>query len=145
MLILGKFSDINNSQNYNIYNGAFRENSLTHLFPIYPFSNPEKIRKPYLFLFLRILLIVVLIVIQFLLIQSSVSNCLWLSLLFTAQKMKFSLKFCFSKCEQIRRKLWTCSHLLKKFLTESHIFVNCFAGSYKTCYLNLNPCIVSSL
>ena len=32
----------------------------------------------------------------------------------TAQKMKFSIKDFFSKCDQIRRKLRMWSHLLKK-------------------------------
>ena len=32
---------------------------------------------------------------------------------FTAQKMKFSIKDYFSKCEQIRSFLWISSHLLK--------------------------------
>ena len=32
----------------------------------------------------------------------------------TAQKMKFSIKDFFSKYDQIRRKLWIWSHLLKK-------------------------------
>ena len=32
----------------------------------------------------------------------------------TAQKMKFYIKDFFSKCDQIRRKLWIWSHLLKK-------------------------------
>ena len=37
--------------------------------------------------------------------------------LYTAQKTpKFSIKNSFSKCDQIRRKLRICSHLLKKFL-----------------------------
>ena len=40
----------------------------------------------------------------------------------TAQKMKFSIKDFFSKCEQIRRKLRICSHLLKKSLMENFIF-----------------------
>ena len=40
----------------------------------------------------------------------------------TAQKMKFSIKDFFSKCDQIRRKLWIWSHLLKKTLMESFIF-----------------------
>ena len=35
---------------------------------------------------------------------------------FTAQKMKFSIKDFFSKCDQIRRKLLICSHLLKNSL-----------------------------
>ena len=34
----------------------------------------------------------------------------------TAQKMKFSIKDFFSKCDQIRRKLQIWSHLLKKSL-----------------------------
>ena len=34
---------------------------------------------------------------------------------YTAQKMKFSNKDFFSKCDQIRRKLWIRSQLLKKF------------------------------
>ena len=36
---------------------------------------------------------------------------------YTAPKMKFSIKDFFSKCDQIRRKLRVCSHLLKKSLT----------------------------
>ena len=39
-----------------------------------------------------------------------------------AQKMKFSIKVLFSKCDQIRRKLRIWSHLLKKSLTENFIF-----------------------
>ena len=40
----------------------------------------------------------------------------------TAQKMKFSIKEFFSKCDQIRRKLRIWSHLLKKSLMENFIF-----------------------
>ena len=40
----------------------------------------------------------------------------------TAQKMKFSIKDFFSKCDQIRSKLRIWSHLLKKSLVESFIF-----------------------
>ena len=40
----------------------------------------------------------------------------------TAQKMKFSMKNFFSKCEQIRRNLRIWSHLLKKSLMENFIF-----------------------
>ena len=40
----------------------------------------------------------------------------------TAQKMKFSIKDFFSKCDQIRRKLRIWSHLLKKFVMENFIF-----------------------
>ena len=38
------------------------------------------------------------------------------------QKMKFSIREFFSKCDQIRRKLRVWSHLLKKFLMENFIF-----------------------
>ena len=40
----------------------------------------------------------------------------------TAQKMKFSIKDFFSKCDQIRKKLQIWSHLLKKSLMENFIF-----------------------
>ena len=40
----------------------------------------------------------------------------------TAQKMKFSIKDFFSKCEQIHRKLRIWSHFLKKSLMENFIF-----------------------
>ena len=40
----------------------------------------------------------------------------------TAQKMKFSIKYFFSKCDQIRSFLWVWSNLLKKFLMETLIF-----------------------
>ena len=36
--------------------------------------------------------------------------------------MKASIKDFFSKCDQIRKKLRICSHLLKKFLMENFIF-----------------------
>ena len=53
----------------------------------------------------------------------SFSCCRWVEVLqdFTAEKMKFSIKDFFSKCDQIRRKqIW--SHLLKKYLMENFIF-----------------------
>ena len=40
----------------------------------------------------------------------------------TAQKMKFSIKDFFRKCDQIRRKLRIWSHLLNKPLMENFIF-----------------------
>ena len=36
--------------------------------------------------------------------------------------MRFSVKDFFSKGDEIRRKLWICSHLLKKSLMENLIF-----------------------
>ena len=45
-----------------------------------------------------------------------------IKILFTEQKMKFSIKDIFSKCDQIRRKLRIWSHLLKKSLMEIFIF-----------------------
>ena len=41
----------------------------------------------------------------------------------TAQKMKFSINDFFSKCDQIRRKPWIWSHLLKKSLMENFLFL----------------------
>ena len=38
------------------------------------------------------------------------------------QKMKFPIKDFFSKCDQIRKKLFFCPHLLKKSLMENFIF-----------------------
>ena len=48
------------------------------------------------------------------------------SLHFTAQKLKFSIKDSFSKCDQIRSfpRIW--SHLLKKSLMENFIFYAAF-------------------
>ena len=40
----------------------------------------------------------------------------------TAQKMKFSFKDFFGKCDQIRSFLWICSYLLNKSLIENSIF-----------------------
>ena len=40
----------------------------------------------------------------------------------TAQKIKFSIKDFFSKCDQIHRKLQILPYLLKKSLTENFIF-----------------------
>ena len=40
----------------------------------------------------------------------------------TVQKIKFFIKDFFSKCDQICRKLWIWSHLLKKSLMENFIF-----------------------
>ena len=41
---------------------------------------------------------------------------------YTTQKKKFYIKYLFSKCDQIRRKLWIWSHLLNKSLMENFIF-----------------------
>ena len=41
----------------------------------------------------------------------------------TAQKMKFSIKDFFSKCDQIRRRMRIWSHLLKKSSMEKFIFL----------------------
>ena len=45
-----------------------------------------------------------------------------MQMMFTGQKMKFSVKDFFSKCDQIRRKLQIWSHLLKKSLLKNFIF-----------------------
>ena len=46
----------------------------------------------------------------------------------TVQKMKFSIKDFFSKCDQIRWKLRVWSHLLKKSIMENFIF--CAVGGW---------------
>ena len=50
------------------------------------------------------------------------SSCTFVSTLNTAQKMKFSMKDFFSKCDQIRIFLWIWSNLLEKSLIENFIF-----------------------
>ena len=52
---------------------------------------------------------------------------------FTAQKMKFSIKDLFSKCDQIGRKLRIWSHLLKKSLMENFIFCAVFYFIHHCC------------
>ena len=47
------------------------------------------------------------------------------STLHTTQKMNFSIKYFFSKCDQIRRNLRIWSHFLKKSLMENFIFSAC--------------------
>ena len=55
----------------------------------------------------------------FILLQSKLRQ---INIHFTAQKMKFSIKVFFSKCDQIRSVLRIWSHLLKKSLIENFIF-----------------------
>ena len=58
-----------------------------------------------------------------LVLHNNMLQKIWLNMLgHTAQKMKFSIKDFFSKCDQIRRKLRILSHLLKKSLMENIIF-----------------------
>ena len=45
---------------------------------------------------------------------------------FTVEKVKFSIKDFFSKCDQIRRFLRIWSHLAKKSLMENFIFCAVF-------------------
>ena len=58
----------------------------------------------------------------------------------TAQKMKFSTKDFFSKCDQIRTILRIWSHLLKKSLMENFIFhaVQPYLVIFLLAYFNLN-------
>ena len=46
--------------------------------------------------------------------------------IFTVQKIKFSIKDFFSKCDQTRKKLRIWSHLLKKSLMGKSIFCAVF-------------------
>ena len=61
----------------------------------------------------------------------------------TAQKMKFSIKDCFSKCSQIRIFLRIWSHLLKKSLMEDFIFcaVTLFTGAVLSQLTNIKIAI----
>ena len=52
----------------------------------------------------------------------------------TAQKMKFSIKDFFIKCDQIRWKLWILLHLLKKSLMENFIFCAVKCARYKVIF-----------
>ena len=49
-----------------------------------------------------------------------------------AEKMKFSIKHFFSKCDQICRKLRIWSHLLQKSLMENFIF--CAMRVFEECF-----------
>ena len=71
------------------------------------------------FLFLKTLKLI-------LFFQRNICTPVCVSRFFTVQKMKFSIKDFFSKCDQIRRKLWIWSHLLKKSLMEKFIFCAVF-------------------
>ena len=48
----------------------------------------------------------------------------------TAQKMEFSIKDFFSKCDQVRWKQRIWSHVLKKFLMENFIFLCSVSETY---------------
>ena len=61
----------------------------------------------------------------------------------TAQKMKFSIKDFFSKCDQIRISLRIWSHLLKKFSVK--IFIFCAVCMYIHTYTHVMFCFHSLL
>ena len=56
---------------------------------------------------------------------------------FTAQKMKFSTKDFFSKCNQIRSFLQIWSHLLKKSLMKNFIFSAVFVSEQQQKHFRL--------
>ena len=56
------------------------------------------------------------------LLREAASNIMVTISALTAQKMRFSIKDFFSKCDQSRRKLRIWSDLLKKSLMEHFIF-----------------------
>ena len=57
--------------------------------------------------------------------------------IFTAQKVKFSMKGYLSKCDQIRSFLRIWSHLLKKSLMENFTFCSVFAALVSICEIAL--------
>ena len=54
---------------------------------------------------------------------------------YTAQKMKFSIKDFFSKCDKICRNLHIWSHLLKKSLSKNFIFCAVLAANFNYFFL----------
>ena len=54
--------------------------------------------------------------------EIDVMDCKCFAVKVTAQKIKFSVKDFFSKCDQTRSNLRIWSHLLKKLLMENFIF-----------------------
>ena len=65
------------------------------------------------------------------------------SVLYTAQKMKFSIEEFFSKCDQIRSFLRIWSHLLKKSLMENFIFL-CSDISFSDIVLDIRYSVFTS-
>ena len=67
-------------------------------------------------------------------------------LTYAAQKMKFSVKDFFSKCEPMRKKLRICLLLLKKSLTKNFIFlfsINPSASNFiKFCNTNFGDALL---
>ena len=69
-----------------------------------------------------------------------------LALFETAQKMEFSIKVFFSKCDEIRSFLRILSHLLKKSLMENFIFVQCDTANWshlKMCKIRVDMIMTS--
>ena len=64
-------------------------------------------------------------------IHVSVSSFIFTSKSVNAQKMKFSIKDFFSKCDKIHSFLRIWSHSLKKFLMENFIFCAVCVSSVK--------------
>ena len=80
---------------------------------------PPCLYRPYKYC---ILLLILVFQHQFSTLPYNVSTVSHVSHVSTAQKMKFSIKDFFSKCDQICRKLRIWSHLLKKSLMKNFIF-----------------------
>ena len=79
---------------------------------------------------------------------SATEDVFWESIFrITAQRIKFSIKDFFSKCDQIRSFLWIWSHLLRKSLMENFIFgaldfepVHLTFWELEGWYINLKMC-----
>ena len=67
-----------------------------------------------------------------------------LILINAAQKMQFSIEDFFSKCNQIRRKLWIWSHLIKKSSMKNGIFL-CSSLFTKYEFVNIRRSIFRNL
>ena len=65
-------------------------------------------------------------------LQKNLEDSVVKPIIFTTQKMKFSVKDLFNKYESIRSFMRICSHLLNKFLTENLIFCALISASKDT-------------
>ena len=65
-------------------------------------------------------------------LQKSLQDSVIKTIIFTTQKMRFSFKDLFNRCEQIRSFVRICSHLLRNFLTEKFIFCALICASRQT-------------
>ena len=88
-----------------------------------------------------IITIIIMIIITTTIIIIIIMQCIMIMSQCTAQKIKFSIKVFFSKCDQIRSFQWIWSHLLMKFFMENFIFGAVVAsGQRRTLSISTQMC-----